>query len=98
MVPGQPGEVLAVRANARRRIEIIASYQDVTLMVAALGDGDEGVNGFAATGAVILTDADKAVAGVVHGSIGVAQGCLGRDRDRLFDWPLAVEMLVGNSR
>ena len=96
MVPAQPGEAVAVPAQARRRVEVRALDED-RLAARVEVDGGDRVHGLVRGVGVVLTDADQPAAAVDH-AVGVAQAVVvrhGRRRPAPID---AVEALIGEVR
>ena len=76
MVPGQPGQAAAIRAEARVGVKIIARNEDLpaALVIRSAGiQGADGVDRILVAGSVIFTHVDDPPALRIHDPIGIAQ-------------------------
>ena len=102
MIPGEPGQALAIRAYTRRRVEVVARDEDLGRRLSA-GEVDARQRVDHLTGAcVVFVDADQAAVPPIDHAVGVAQrACRDRCRGegaRGVAGILAIETLVGEVR
>ena len=99
MVPGEPGQAVALGREARRGEEVVAVDEDGGFALAVERQRDDRVDRLAGT-TVILADRQQAPATRVEAQVGETLGALGRDRDRWLGpiGRLAVEAAVREVR
>jgi len=93
VVPAQPGQVAAVRRQARRGIEIVAVDQDRLAAVEA--DRADRIDRVCLARQVVLAHRDQALARAVGHEVGVAHGLFLRHHDRLGAILDPVQAVVG---
>ncbi len=102
VVPDQPGQLAAIGADARRRIEVVAFGDDARFARAVGWHGNQLVGRFGTFGLVPFADAQQQLAVGRQAGVGVAcsrgDARLGRDRPRFLARVLAVHTLVGEVR
>ena len=101
MIPGQPGQAVAILAYARRRVEVVARDQDTGCSGARQVDACQRIDRLAGA-RVVFMDADHATAPPIDHAVGVAQRARRcrrrREGARRLAGLLAIEALVGKVR
>src|SRR4051794_12550087 len=101
MVPGQPRELFAVKADGGRGVEVVTFDENAAAVgeAAAIGiERDKRVRGVLIRGSMVLANADKAVSRAIEREIRVAEIDAGCDWLRLRSRSNAVDALIGEVR
>ena len=80
MIPGQPRQTRAVRAQARGRVEIVAAYKGLDSSLSRKRDANELIDRFKFRISMILTYTNQPFTLSVHHHVSVAQTGLGGNR------------------
>ncbi len=97
MVPGEPGQLRAIRTEAGAGVKVVPGDEDLRSPGRQV-DADHGIGGFSFGLGMIFTDTKHQLALAINHAIGVAPLPGWGDRFRGLARPLAIEALIGKIR